>query len=361
MKLKTPLIILLTVFTIIALKFVLFPASNADSSGDMGAAAKAKAHKVNIVSANVMLLRTQRLDNTITATGTLLANEEIILEPEISGKITKLYFKEGTYVSRGARLFNINDQDLRANLAKLNYNLNLARENAERQKKLLAINAVSQQDYDTAVNAVRSTEADIAFSRATINKTQVVAPFSGRIGLRYVSEGAIVGTNSKIATLQQLNPLKLDFSVPGQYASQVSKGDLVHFSVQGDTRVYVARISAIEPQIDLATRTLKLRAIFPNTGTKVLLPGAFVDVQLILHAYNNALMVPTQSLVPVLKGTTVYLYSSGHVKQVPVVTAIRTDVQVQVTQGLKPGDTVITTGLLALKPGDQVKIKKIQN
>lgn len=354
-KLRTPLIILLIIVTLIGLKFLVFPAPHKQADSKPGAP-KAVAVSVRL-SAQVVKL--QELDNTISSSGSLLANEEVQVQPEVAGKITELYIQEGTNVRKGQLLLKINDQDLVAGLTKLKSNLALARQNELRQKKLLAIHAISQQEYDTSLNVVDATQADIEFTKATILKTQLYAPFNGRIGLRYVSLGTYINPGTKIASLEQIDHLKLDFSVPGQYAGVVHVGDQVFFTVQGFPKKYQARISAMEPKIDVATRTFHLRAIFTNNTEPALLPGAFADVQLVLRATSNALMVPTQAIVPVLKGQTVYLYKNGQARQVPVEIGVRTDTQIQITSGIHAGDSLITTGLLSIKSGDAISLEKI--
>ena len=354
-KLRTPLIILLIIGTLILLKFLLFPAAKKESGNTLGAAKS----KISEIRLSATIIKLQKLDNTLSSTGSLIANEEVQVQPEVSGKITGLYIKEGTPVTKGQLLLKINDQDLIANLTKLQSNLSLANQNALRQKKLLAIHAISQQEYDTAQNVVESTRADIEFTKATILKTRLYAPFNGRIGLRYVSMGTYINPGTKIASLAQIDHLKLDFSVPGQYAGVIHTGDQVFFTVQGFTHKYEAQITAMEPKIDMATRTFHLRALFKNNKEPALLPGAFADVQLVLKATNNALLVPTQAIVPVLKGQTVFLYKSGKALQVPVEIGIRTDAQIQITAGVHAGDTLITTGLLSTRPGDAVLLDKI--
>lgn len=354
-KLRTPLIILLIIATLIMLKFLIFPPAKKQNGNGPGSG-KAKNADVRL---SAVIVKVQRLDNTLSSTGSLIANEEVQVQPEVSGKITGLYLKEGTNVQKGQLLLKINDQDLLANLSKLQSNLSLAIQNASRQKKLLAIHAISQQEYDTATNLVESTRADLEFTKATILKTRLYAPFNGRIGLRYVSLGTYINPGTKIASLEQIDHLKLDFSVPGQYAGSIHTGDQVFFTVQGFPEKYMARITAMEPKIDMATRTFHLRALFNNNKTPALLPGSFADVQLVLKATNNALMVPTQAIVPVLKGQTVFVYRKGKAVQLPVEIGIRTDSQIQITSGVHAGDTLLTTGLLSTRPGDAVLLDKI--
>ena len=347
-KFQWPLIFIVLGIALVVLKISFFPV-NSQGQGN-----SPKTSKPNPPKVSFLVSKAQRLDNTILSSGSLKANEEVEIQPEVSGKIVQIFFKEGAKVQQGQLLFRLNDLDLRATLKKLQYNLQLAKENEARQSKLLAINAISQQDYDISKNTVDATLSDIEFTKASIEKTYIKAPFQGIIGLRAISVGSIVNPSSKIASIQQIIPLKLDFSIPEQYASSIKVGDEVHFSLQGNKEKYLAKIAAIEPKIDINTRTLSLRALYANQSSKTLFPGSFAEISLTLHTNTDALLVPTESLIPILKGQTLFIYHNGKVDQVTVETGVRTDTQVEIVQGIKPGDTIITTGLLSLKPQQEV-------
>ena len=301
------------------------------------------------------ILTPQKLDNNVITTGTILANESVELKSEISGKVVKILFKEGSRVSKGDLLLKINDEELQAQLLGARSALKLAEDNMARAKKLLEKQGISQQDYDAAANDLNVKKANLDLIKAQIDKTEIKAPFEGIIGLKYVSEGSFINSSTVIASLQDIDPVKIDFSIPEKYAGFVNIGDKIKFSVAGSGNSYSGTVFAIEPKIDETTRTLKIRAISPNTGGEIL-PGAFADVTLILKEIPDALMVPTQAIIPILKGQKVYLCRNGMVAQVEVKTGIRTDTEVQITEGLNPKDTVITTGILQLAPGMPVKI-----
>ncbi len=346
---------------LLLVKFVFFPGNKAENIKSNKSASKGGS--TGLVSKDFVTgarIIPQTIHNTLNINGSLKANEEVDIQPEVSGKITALYFSEGTDVKKGQLLFKLNDLDLKATLRKLKFNLQLAQENEERQAKLLQINGISQQDFDIAKNTVESTKSDIEFTEASIQKTYVYAPFHGRIGLRSVSVGSLVTGSTKIANIEQIQPLKLDFSIPEQYATEVKKGDKIHFQVQGFDTPFDAIIEAIEPKIDLNTRTLTLRALYDNLSTHSLLPGTFVNVSLNIGSNSKALMVPTECLVPILKGQTLFIYHHGKVAQVEVETGLRTDIQVEIKKGLNPGDTIITTGLLGLKQNQEVILKEVK-
>jgi len=295
------------------------------------------------------------LSNVVAASGTLLANEEVTLRPEISGKITRLNIKEGGRVRKGELLVKINDMDLLAEQRKLQSQLKLMNEKSDRQKKLFEMNGISRQEYDEMLNMVNSLQADVDFNNAQIAKTEIRAPFDGQIGLKNVSEGSYVTSNDIIASMQQLDPLKLDFSVPEKYAGFIRIGDSVKFVVEGIRDTFPAAIFAIEPKIDQATRTVKLRARTGNRQGR-LFPGAFARIELNLGNKTNAMMIPAQAVIPVLKGKKVFISRDGIALSQSIETGVRTENMVEVIRGLSPGDTVITTGIMQLRDSMKVNI-----
>lgn len=307
------------------------------------------------VPVHISIIKPQKLDNKVLTTGTILANEEVNLKSETSGKVVKILFREGSRVKKGDLLVKINDSELQAELLRAKSALKLADENEARQKKLLQTGGVSQQIYDAAVNELNARKADVSLYNAQIDKTEIRAPFDGIVGLRKISEGAYVTTSTDIASMQEIDPIKIDFSVPEKYSSFVNTGDKISFTISGNTKTYTGRVYAIEPKIDEATRTLQIRALCPN-ASKEIHPGSFADVTLILKEITDALMVPTQAIIPILKGQKVYLYKSGKVVESVVQTGTRTDTMVQITDGVSPMDTVITTGILQIAPGMPVTV-----
>ena len=320
----------------------------------MGPAGKGGSGKPLRVSGVVVAGRP--LSEDVRGVGSLLANEEAVLRPEIPGKVQSIGFTEGGHVEKGALLVKLVDSDYRAQLAKAQSLLQLRRADVDRKKRLFAMNGVSQQELDEAVNQVVSTESDIAFTQAMIAKTEVRAPFAGVVGLRNVSVGSTVDKSDVLVSVQQLDPLKLDFSLPEKYAGTVRVGAPVHFTIEGVDREERATVVAIEPRIDAETRSVKVRARVSNEGRR-LLPGAFARVSYALSHSANALMVPTDCVVPVLKGKKVFVAHLGVAVSRPITTGLRTESAVEVLSGLQPGDTVITTGLLQLRDSVRVDVK----
>ncbi len=203
------------------------------------------------------------------------------------------------------------------------------------------------------MNVLRS---EVSLIKAQIDKTEIRAPFDGRVGLKYVSDGSYISPTTRIASLQSIDPIKIDFSIPERYAAKVEEGDEIRFTVQGTDEEFIGEIYAIEPKIDSETRTLQMRARSDNED-QLLKPGAFADLELNLETIQDARMIPTIALVPELQGQKVYLYREGEVVEQSVQTGIRTESMVQITDGVSFGDTILTTGLLQVRPGMQVQIQ----
>lgn len=298
------------------------------------------------------------LTDRIVATGTIVANEQVTLSAEVAGRITSINFVEGAEVKKGTVLVSINNAELLAQLEKVKYNLKLAEEREQRSRSLLQKEAVSQEEYDRVLTDLNTVRSEISLTEAQLDKTKIVAPFSGTIGLRQVSMGAFVTPGQKIATLTQLQPVKIEFSVPERFAQSVSKNSKVNFSIEGNNEKYEAEIYAVEPSIDPATRSVSVRAMYPNRNME-LRPGSFVRIEFELNHMQNALQVPSQAVIPELGGYKVFTYKGGIAKQSVITVGIRTSDMVQVTSGLTEGDTVITTGILQLRDGLPVMLSKI--
>jgi membrane fusion protein (multidrug efflux system) len=304
---------------------------------------------------NVEILAYEKLGNSVYTTGTILANEEVELRSEISGKVVQILFKEGAYVNKGDLLIKINDADLQAQLRKAASNIKLIEDRESRQHQLAEKQMISKEDYESTLNELEAGKAEYDLVKALIDKTEIKAPFNGVVGLREVSEGSFVNTSTVIARLQNLSNLKVDFAIPQKYTPLVKIGDELVFKMSGNDFKYKAKVYAIEPKIDPSTRTLRLRAIC-TSNYKDLYPGAFANVELNLKETEQAILVPTVAVVPELKGQSVYLYKGGLVNPQKVEIGLREEQRVQILSGLAEGDTVITSGILQMRPGVKVKI-----
>ena len=304
------------------------------------------------------IIKPSTLENEIQAVGTIRANEEVEIRSEVSRKITGIYFKEGSTVGRGKTLFKLDDSDLNASLNKLKLDEELAVINEKRTKDLLDRGLLPQADYEIQQNTLGKIRADMESVQIQIDKTSIVAPFSGFVGLRNVSVGSYATPSNVLTTMQDLSKLKIDFSIPEKYINFFKVGQKIIFKVEGIDEEYEGEVYAFEPKLENGTKTLILRAISNRSNSK-LLPGSFANVRLIMKEINDAMLVPTEAIIPNLKGQGVYVSKNGKVKLVGVGLGKRLEDKVQVIGGVVPGDTVITTNILRLKPDAKVKITKI--
>lgn len=311
------------------------------------------------VSVNAIVIKPRPLENKIFSNGTVIGNEEVELRSEISGKIVKILFEEGSKVKEGNLLIKINDSELQATLKKNVLREALAKDKEFRLRQMLEKNLTSQQEYDIALNELDLVKADIEFTKAQIEKTEISAPFDGVIGLRNVSVGSYISPQTKIATLQSLNPIKVDFSVPQKYYGEVSQGKTVNFKLPATGRIFKGKIYAVEPKVDQNTRTLQVRATAQNDNYE-LVPGAYVEIEIILQEIKNSILVPTETIVPDMEGEKVFLYKNGMAVSQPVTTGIRTASDIQILSGVVPGDTLISSGIIQVRPNSPVNIKIVE-
>ncbi|MCX2573259.1 efflux RND transporter periplasmic adaptor subunit [Pedobacter sandarakinus] len=306
-----------------------------------------------------IIVKPVSFDNDLEVTGAVDANESVVLKSEISGLVTGIYFKEGTNVSKGSVLVKVNDRDIQAQLQEALTKQKLSGTNENRARQLLEKGAISQEEYDTSLADLKSFQAQSQLIRAQLAKATIRAPFSGRIGLRSISAGTYLTPATVIANLVSTNPVKITFSVPEKYAGQIKMGSSIGFTTDGSSKEYTGKVYAIEPGINAATRTLQIRALAPNANNE-LLPGSFAKIKLALNTMENAILIPNQAIVPVLKGKIVYIQKNGKAQEVKVEAGTRTDEDIVITSGLKAGDTVLTTGAMALKKDAPVKVKLVK-
>jgi membrane fusion protein, multidrug efflux system len=312
------------------------------------------------VSVGMYIAEPRPLIETSVVPGTVMASEQVVLKAEASGRITQLALKEGTEVKKNDLLVKIYDADLQAQLQKARAELKLSQDREKRQKTLLEKNMISQEEYDQVIKELSVSEADIDLLAAQIAKTEIRAPFDGRVGLRMVSEGAYLSVGTPIADFLKIRPLKIEFAVPERFAGKIGVDSKILFSIQGSPVRYSATVFACQPGIEEATRSLRMRAVCRDAAGNVY-PGAFANVEIALGSNPHAIVVPTESVVPDISGQKVYLVKSGKAVPQAVTTGVRNEATVEITEGLSPGDTVVTTGVLMLRPGMAVDIKKQTN
>ncbi len=327
----------------------------AQGGGKAGGAGGAGKGPTPAVDGFIVISKSLRED--VVSSGSLLAAEQVDIYPEISARITQLNIREGQPVAKGALLVKLFDADLRAQLQKLQAQADNARRTEERNKQLLARGGISQQEYDIVTTNLRSSLADIELVRANLQRTEIRAPFSGIIGLRNVSAGAVVSPSTLIARLQQMSSLKLDFSIPEKYGPAVRNGSAISFLVDGASKPSPRIVSAIEPGVEEQTRNLRIRARVSNTSLQYR-PGTFARVTLTIQN-ERSLVVPTQAVIPQTRTNQVVVVKNGKAQYKDVTTGLRTAGTIQILSGLTAGDTVATTGLLFLKPDAPVKIGRV--
>ena len=350
MKKQTKLLLVAGILMLIALAYF-YPRLGTPPEGAAPTTSGANSGGDQPLAVKVIKLKKETLNNQLQVSGTVLPNESVDIKPEISGLVTKVNFQEGQYVSKGTQLLYLNDNELQAQYQRLQYTQKLFQTQESRQKQLLAREAISQEEYDIVLNQYNTALSDIKLVQAQLEKTVIRAPFSGKLGLRQVSEGAVINSANIIVSIVNIDPIKLEFSIPERYASLVEVGSPIFFSSEAAKEEVEGKVYAFEPQIDAATRTLKLRAQSPNKSGKYL-PGMFVKIRFVLSVKEDALLVPAEAVIPELAGYKVFVVGAdGKAEQRTIEIGTRTDSQVQVISGLNEGDLVLTTGVMQVRQG----------
>lgn len=324
----------------------------------MLAAASTDRQALNV---NAEIMKHTPMSDKILATGSVIPFEEVDLMFEVSGKVIGIYFREGQFVTKGTLLAKINDLPLQAELKKLEAQVQLAQDRVYRQHTLLEKDAVSQEVYETMVTEYNVLMAEIELVKANIVQTELYAPFDGVIGIRDLSEGAFSSTTSRVATLAMVSQLKVDFSIPESYASEIGPGTKISFTVRdpdGMQRSYEASVYAVEPSVDLDTRTLRARAVFRNNGN-IVVPGTYASIEIVRREIPDAISVPSEAIVPELGRDMVYVNRGGKARSVEITAGLRTESRVQALSGLQIGDTVLTTGVMQLRSGTDIRIDNL--
>ena len=319
--------------------------------------ANAGGQRKQMLNVNAIVLKYEKMTDVFRTKGQLLPDEEVDLSFETSGKIVKIYFKEGSYVRKGELLGKVNDEPLQAELKKLEAQLPLARERVTRQRTLLAKDAVSQETYQTVTTDLEKLMADIDLIKARIRQTELRAPFDGVVGLRLLSEGAYASTGSVMARLTKYSPLKIEFSVNEKQAKDIKPGTPIPFRLENDFNEYSAKVYAVETKLDEKTLSLKARALYDNPGGK-LRPGHSASIEIVLREIDNAIVIPAISSIAEMGRDIAFIYQNGKAKQVELTKGLRTASSVQITRGLQVGDTLLVTGVMQLRDGGDVVIDR---
>ena len=335
---------------IVLIRILFFPDTKADENSP--------GIKKSPVPVKICIVKKEILGELFYCSGDLLANESVNLSPEINGRLEKIYFKEGEKVTKGDILAKLNDADLQASKRKIKAHLQLAESKEKKLRKMLDVEGISKEEYEIALTDIEITLAELQSIESQIEKTLIRAPFSGIIGLRNYSAGSIINTNSILATLQEIEQLNLDFSLPEKYTSHIKPGQNIYFKTNDSNEKLMGTVIAIEPTIDLKTRTLKVRAKVKNTK-KNILPGMFASVEVNLKAQEESIYIPTESVIADMKGKKVFIVKNGTAEARIIQAGLRTDSKIQVLEGISAGDTLIISGISNLR--DKARVKLIQN
>jgi len=311
------------------------------------------------LTVDATIIKTSSLSENIQVGGTILPYEITEIRPELSGRVIRINFKEGANVSEGIILVKLFDEDLQAQLKKLQVQLKIAEKTEERQRELLKISGISQQDYDLSLLQVNNLKADIELTMVNIGKTEIRAPYHGRMGLRNISLGAYITPSNSISTISQVNKKKISFSIPEKYSAEVKPGMIVSFTIDGNNSLYKATVLATETIVEAETRNLKIIATI-NDADNTLIPGSFASVDLLLGKNESAIMVPSQSIIPGARSKQVILYKNGNPVFATIETGIRNVDEVQIKKGVDIGDTLVTTGLLFIRKDSKLKLSSVK-
>lgn len=314
-----------------------------------------------VLNINAEILKYQSLTDKAIVTGSTMPDEEVDLSFESSGKIVAIYFTEGSHVKEGDLLAKINDKPLQAQLKKLEAQVPLAKDRVYRQHTLLEKDAVSQEAYEQVATELEKLMADIELVKANILQTELRAPFDGIVGLRNVSEGAYASPTTIVTKLTKISPLKIEFSIPERYAEDIADGTRIVFRMNtsgGMLQDYNATVYAVESKVDEATRSLRVRATYPNRD-EAIIPGRYASIEITRREIKDALAIPSEALIPEMGKNIVYLYKGGVAEPAEVELGLRTESHVQVLEGLHMGDTLITSGVMQLRTGLKVSIDNL--
>jgi membrane fusion protein (multidrug efflux system) len=302
---------------------------------------------------DIIIAENKDIPFSVEVNGTVLSEDIVALYPEVSGRLIYLNIPDGATVTEGTILAKINDAELQAQMEQQKAQLDIATKTENRLKKLLEVNGVNQADYDAALSQLNLVQANINVLKAQIDKTVIKAPFSGTLGLRQVSEGAYVTTQTLIGTLQKTDKTKIDFTVPEAYKYLVNIGKTIYIQTENSDKNLPAIISAIEPQINVTTRNFKVRAL-PSGGK--LIPGSFAKV--LLSDNRKGFMIPTNAVIPDAQSNQVIVVKNGKGVFLNVETGVKDAGMVEITKGLSIGDSVVVSGVLFVRPNAKVKVSK---
>ncbi len=304
---------------------------------------------------DIVIVREENFDQQEVVVGTMLPYREVAIVSEIPQKIVRVTFNDGGYVSKGQLLYKLNDADLKARIKELNAELKLARLNEQRLSSLLKTETVKQQEYDEAAMKLQSLEAQEDLLQVELNKTEIKAPFSGKIGISKVVTGSFVSPGTELVSLQDQRTIKINFSVPEKYLPLVKAGKKMSFTTELSSQKYSATIKATEPGINAQSRTLQVQAIANNPGQKFM-AGLSAKIYFATVGKDaKGMKLPTEALIPGSGGSSVFIIKKGAATSTPVSIGNRTETDAVITSGLNNGDSVIISNILRINDGMPVQ------
>ncbi|QRR36080.1 efflux RND transporter periplasmic adaptor subunit [Hydrogenophaga sp. YM1] len=323
-------------------------------SGSAGAAPAPRAPGgAGPVSVEIAAVKQARLQDDAQAVGSLNSRQAVTLKPETAGRVARIAFKDGQGVKRGQLLVQLDDTLQRAELSQAQAQLSIARANLKRNEELLAQSFVAARVVDESRAALQVAEAQVDLAQARLQRMRITAPFDGTLGLRSINLGQYVKDGDPLVNLEDTSQLTVDFRLPERYQNRIAPGQSVQVQLDAlPGQRYQARVLAVDPLLDANGRSIAVRAEMPSSPSQALRPGMFARVLIVFSVNENALVVPEEALVP--QGGRQYVYvideqGQGDARKrtsrrVEVELGVRRGADVQITQGLKPGDTVVVAG-----------------
>lgn len=308
------------------------------------------------IPVEAVYVKVQDMARRVRAAGTLVATQSVTLRPEVSGRIAEILFEDGQEVEKDAPLYKIEDGLYRAKVSEAQAKVELAKVEYDRAVSLLKKDFGTTQKRDQALSVLRINQAELDNAKIQLEHTIVRAPFGGTMGLSNVSVGAFVSEQVELTNIVDLDPINIDFSVPESFLGSFKVGDIVDVTIEGyDILPMDAPIKAISPEIDIATRTVTVRATMTNPEL-ALRPGQFARVYLNAGTAKDAVVIPEGAIERDSDEEFVMLIQEGVAIRTVIDTGFRDGQEVEVTNGLKPGDQIVVAGQFKLQDGQEVTV-----
>lgn len=322
------------------------PAANRPAAGPPGGGPPGAGRPVTV---NAVAAQARRIEDRVTAVGSLLAAQSVQIAAEIAGRITEVAVTDGARVTAGAPMFILDDDVIAAELAQARAELDLAQANLRRTRNLARDNFVSERSRDEALSNVNVLQARLQVVAARQSRTRIEAPFDGIAGLVAVSRGDYITPGATLVRLDDLSSLKVDLRLPERLFSRLRMGQPLRLTFDAwPARQFDARIETIDSQLDAGGRSLIVRGRIDNADG-LLLPGMFARAELVLQAREQAVMVPEESLEATSEGQHVFVVRDGKAIRTPVTVGARQDGEVEVVAGVVAGEQVVTAGQIKLR------------